>query len=169
MASGITKKQELQGKEGEDDLQKWFDDEGMAYVRITQNPETFAKLFRKDVKRPDFLLLIDSIGLIAVDAKSYSCSRDEFTLGIEQDLEKLLSYSQYFQQHVWLAYRGKEENTWYWISVLKAKEVGRKRKRKKDGKEFLALEKKYFAEIKSRDDIGKLCEQGVRMKSVRAG
>jgi len=101
-------------------------------------------------ERPDFLLLIDSIGLIAVDAKSYSESRGVFTLGIDQDLEKLLSYGQHFHQPVWFAYRGEEENTWYWISALTARDVGDRRKRKDDGKEFLAIKKGYFAEIKDR-------------------
>ena len=58
------------GKQGEDAMNAWLQLHGFSYVAICQAPDTFAPLFGTAVKRPDFLLLLESIGLIAIDVKN---------------------------------------------------------------------------------------------------
>jgi hypothetical protein len=52
------------GDDGENRFRAWLDACGRSYVHVNQSPEMFAQLFKPGkVKRPDFLVLIDSIGL----------------------------------------------------------------------------------------------------------
>lgn len=57
------------GPEGEKRFREWLAQNKLGFVPICQQKETFATLFFGAVKRPDFLVLIDSIGIIAVDTK----------------------------------------------------------------------------------------------------
>ena len=117
------------GDAGEADLRAWFDRHGFGYVAVCQHQQTFATLFRDQVKRPDFLLLIDSLGIIAVDAKhkSKSKQRDSYTLSYDYEFRRALMFERIFRLPVWYAYHGPDADTWYWISALKAFEVGRRK------------------------------------------
>jgi len=53
------------GPEGEKRFREWLAQNKLGFVPICQQKETFATLFFGAVKRPDFLVLIDSIGIIA--------------------------------------------------------------------------------------------------------
>ncbi len=147
------------GDEGEAALNKWFQDNNLCYLFISQDSSSFASLFRDTIKRPDFLLLIESVGLIAVDAKNYKRSGGVYTLKLEEELVRVLTFERLFRIPVWYAYRGKNDNEWYWISGLKALEVGVRRNNTKKNEEFLAIKLEHFAAITSGDDIGKLYTQ----------
>ena len=113
------------GEQGERALNEWFHPQGLSYVHVDQRKETFAPLFRDCVKRPDFLVLLESIGLIAVDAKNYTLSRGEYTLRLEEEVRSVLAFERLFRIPMWYAYLSQENNqTWYWISALRSMEVG---------------------------------------------
>lgn len=147
-----------QGKLGEEALNRWLSECGMSYVAICQSKETFSPLFSESVKRPDFLVLLESIGLLAVDAKNYNFSGGVYTLELEAELRRSLAFERLFRLPLWYAYyddAGGEES-WYWISALKAIEVGEVRKRKRDGMEFLAIKREDFEHISLAKDFSKL-------------
>lgn len=164
MEKPMAKKERVEkGEIGEADLNKWLQAAGLSYVAICQAKETFAPLFANEVKRPDFLLLLDSIGLIAVDAKNFSPTEWEgkacYTLSVESELMRSVAFERIFRIPLWYAYRNHEDNgqSWHWISALKAIEVGTKRDGQWGG--FLSIEHGHFAHIRSADDMAKLYTQ----------
>jgi len=154
------------GKVGERAMTEWLDKEGLCYLYVEQTEERFAKLFSEGVKRPDFLVLLDSLGLIAVDVKYCSPMPDgRYTLYVEEELKKVIAFERIFRIPVWYAYLSEDKKMWHWISALKVVEVGEINKRGDNGKKFLAMKKKEFIEIQGNDDLGKLFTQ--RMPSLK--
>lgn len=50
-------------------FQQWLDTKEYPYLYIEQSIETFASLFRGITKRPDYFVILPSIGFIAIDVK----------------------------------------------------------------------------------------------------
>jgi hypothetical protein len=146
------------GQEGEQKLLAWLNAEGFAHVSICQHPGSFATLFAKDVKRPDFFLLLESIGLIAIDVKNQEPSRNGYTLTLDAELRKAIAFERLFRIPIWYVYPATEngETVWYWISALKALEVGQTRKRRDDQLEFVNIALRHFERLVSNADLGKL-------------
>ena len=142
------------GIEGELAFKNWLDESGLSYLYIDQSTDTFASLFKQSVKRPDFLVLLESIGMLAVDVKNYSLSGGVFTLGMTDEFQKALTFERLFRIPLWYVY--KQGDTWYWISALKAIEVGKIRKNSKTNKDFLAISIEHFEKINKGDDLGLL-------------
>jgi hypothetical protein len=156
------------GKKGEETLNEWLKAETLPYLYVGQSPDTFATLFPGAVKRPDFLILLQSLGLIAVDAKNYKFSGGVFTLNLEQELRKMITFERLFRIPVWFAYMHEDGKKWYWISGLKAVEVGEVRVNKNNEK-FLALKLEDFAEITTSKDMGKLYTMKIESLNKIAG
>lgn len=127
--------------------------------------ETFPPLFRQNLKRPDFLVLLESIGMIAVDVKNHDPQPDgSFTLGHE-DLAKALAFERVFRIPVWYAYRVDMllDDVWYWIGALKVLEVAKKCTGKEGA--YLKIARNNYEEVRSGSDIGKVFMQ--RLKGFR--
>jgi len=151
------------GDVGENDLSAWLGQSGLSYVAICQAKDSFAPLFTGKIKRPDFMVLLDSIGLIAVDAKNFEVTEWDdapcFTLSVETELVRAVAFERMFRIPLWYAYRSEENEqlAWYWISALKAVEVGTRR----DGRhgDFLTIQLEHFARVVVPDDMAKLYAQ----------
>ncbi|MHB1546907.1 MAG: hypothetical protein ACYCSB_02245 [bacterium] len=114
--------------EGEEKFQEWLEHKKYSYIYLDQSKDTFSSLFANNVKRPDFLVLIDSIGLIAIDVKSRNKltnynnkgkSEGRFTLNESEDTQKLLAFERKFRISVWIVFcldAGGFE-AWHWISL----------------------------------------------------
>lgn len=146
------------GKAGEEALNAWLKDQGLSYVAICQSPETFAPLFSTGLKRPDFLILLESIGLIAVDAKNYKQYDGFYTLKLEEELRRSMTFERVFRIPIWYAYCSHESGKiiWHWLSALKAIEVGEVRTNRATGEQFLAIRIEHFERVESNADLGKL-------------
>jgi hypothetical protein len=146
------------GKAGESALNDWFKAEKLSFVAVCQAKDTFSPLFVGDVKRPDFLLLLESLGLLAVDAKKYTLSGGVFTLNIETEVKRSIAFERLFRIPVWYAYYSMRDDkvSWYWISALKAVEVGEVRINKRNGDKFLAIRLDQFEEVVVASDLAKL-------------
>lgn len=153
------------GKAGEAALAKWFNANGLAHVSICQQPETFATLFAGTVKRPDFLLLFDSLGLIAVDAKNLSVYKPQqveyYSLPLDEEVRRAIAFERIFRMPIWYAVMG-DDDEWYWISGLKAVEVGYPNQ-SSEGKSFINIRRSDFVVVRTGDDLAKL--YGQRMPS----
>ena len=147
-----------QGQAGEEALNTWLSQNGLSYVAICQAPGTFAQLFAANIKRPDFLVLFESIGLLAVDAKNYSFSGGVYTLELEAELRRSLAFERLFRLPLWYAYYDHTNGveSWYWISALRALEVGTVRERSSDRMKFLALQRTQFEHVVTASDLSKL-------------
>ncbi|HAK87602.1 MAG: hypothetical protein A2X55_08765 [Nitrospirae bacterium GWB2_47_37] len=56
-------------------FKEWLDEKALPHIFFEQSPETFASFFRGEkLKRPDFLIALKQIGLIAVDVKDKKLS-----------------------------------------------------------------------------------------------
>lgn len=147
------------GLDGEKNLRAWLDAEGLAHVSICQHPETFAALFAGHVKRPDFLLLLESIGLIAIDVKNQTQSQRPvgYTLTLDVELRRAIAFERLFRIPLWYVYPCEEsdQTAWYWISALKALQEGDKRLNA-DKVEFLIIALEHFERIVTNADLGKL-------------
>lgn len=147
------------GQDGENRFRDWLDKCGRSYVHVNQSRDTFAQLFRSGkVKRPDFIVLMDSIGLLAVDVKNRKMKADHFTLPISSELKPTLAFERIFRLPVWYAFchtpkDGVEE--WHWISALRAVESGEEHTDKKDSS-YLRIHRSNFATLQTNDDFGKL-------------
>ena len=162
----------VRGLEGEDAFAGWLQSQGLGYVYIRQDPMRFSTLFSGHVKRPDFLVLIDSIGLIAVDVKSKSQYEDRekdawYSLDYDRELKLVLGFERLLRIPVWYAYwDDRSASTWYWISALKAIEVGELKERKDGQGEFLAIKLEHFAKIHGNQDLGCLYTQRLNSGAV---
>lgn len=149
---GCVETPESRGKEGEELLHQWLQDEGISYVYVRQEPSRFAPLFKDELKRPDFLVLLESIGLLAVDAKYCSLSNfGNYTLSTDE-LRKASMFERIFRIPVWYAFVDQEDagNSWLWISLLKAIEVGR------EHASYYSIHPDHFEVLESNADLGKL-------------
>ncbi|WP_323914245.1 hypothetical protein [Aeromonas veronii] len=146
------------GDSGETMLNDWFLTRNLPYVAVCQSPSTFSNLFSAHIKRPDFLLLMNSLGLIAVDAKNYTLSGGVYTLELEEELRRSVSFERLLRIPVWYAYcdHSSSGQSWFWISALKALEVGEVRKNKAKNTEFLAIKLEHFEHISNVSDLAKL-------------
>lgn len=146
---------------GELAFKDWLDENGLAYVYINQDPLYFAKLFKNTIKRPDFLVLIESVGILAVDVKNRSFYSDKngkkFSIDMEEEV-KGVNFERVFRMPFWYAYFDEENVEWYWISALKAFVIG-KEKEDTDGKPFLAMDIDDFVKIDKNNDLGKIYSQ----------
>lgn len=159
----------LKGQEGEQALNNWLKSNGLSYLYVDQSLETFATLFNGSLKRPDFLVLLESIGMIAVDSKNKQLWDEQYySLGFENEFQKALTFERVFRIPLWYAYRCQKEDreVWYWISALKAMEVGKLKTNSQSGEQFLLLHLSYFEEISSAMDLGKLYTH--RLQSLKA-
>ena len=156
------------GDIGETEMNEWLMQSGLSYIAICQARESFSSLFNGCVKRPDFLVLLDAIGLISVDAKNLEVTEwdgiPSFTLSMDHELIKAITFERLFRLPLWYAYRLADESgtRWHWISAMKAVEVGTRRTGCNG--EFVSIALKDFVVIKHADDMSKLYVQ--RMKSL---
>ncbi len=144
------------GKAGESDFQLWLDRHGFGYVAVCQAEATFAGLFTGMVKRPDFLVVLDGLGLLAVDVKHRETDKKGrfYTLPLDAELRRALMFERVFRLPIWYAYRGPEADRWFWISALKAFEVGKERTNRHGT--YLEIKLAEFACIRSGADFGQL-------------
>ena len=149
------------GKIGEVALGRWLDQQGLAYLYIDQSETTFARLFLRHVKRPDFLMLFEGVGLLAVDAKNCSLYKDQhFSLKIDAEIKRTIAFERLFRLPVWYAYMSpSEEGLWYWINALKVLEVGENKVNGETGEPFFSIDIRHFLEIRTNEDLGKLYTQ----------
>ena len=159
------------GRTGELAFQEWLDTNNFAYIYVNQDKETFSHLFHGNVKRPDFLVLIDSIGLIAVDVKNTKYfNGNAYTLPIESELKRTLTFERLFRIPVWYAFSDNQSfDKWYWINSLKVVEVGREYVNRSTKKTFYAILLSEFIEIADNKDFGRLWTQRFEsLSSVKA-
>ncbi len=142
---------------GEEQLLQWFQENKIGFVPVSQSPHTFANVFAQSVKRPDFLVLLPSIGIIAVDAKNHQINRGGFTIG-EDELHKAIRFEMITRMPFWFAFLSQQEDgsTWYWLNALKAMNVGVKRQNRSTGDSFFSIGLDKFTVVSKEQDFGKL-------------
>ncbi len=154
------------GIDGEDRLNKWLQENGLTYFQIKQDIQSFMHTFAQIMKRPDFFVLVEGLSMLAVDAKNYRLSNGYFSLN-KEELGRALSFEIITKMPFWFAYlhQSEEGSTWYWISALKALDVGTTRVNGTTGEEFLVISVSDFIAIRNQEDICKLYTQRSKLNA----
>src|SRR5437899_2350714 len=90
------------GEGGERALQDWLDRSHLAYLFLDQTPLTMPAMHRADIKRPDFLVAVDGLGTVAVDAKAKAFIDGHFVLHASER-RRLDGFESEFGIPVWYA------------------------------------------------------------------
>lgn len=146
-----------QGKVGEELFQNWLQSFNTPFLRVDNDIESYTLLFQGKLKRPDFLLLITGMGLLAVDVKNYARSRNSggFFLNFENELNYSVEFEHAFKLFLWYAIRDKDSedvDQWYFISAYDALQHGKPIKRE-DGTHYYDIEEKHFTLVSDANEI----------------
>jgi hypothetical protein len=93
---------EAQGKAAEDRFRAWLDRCTLPHIYVEQSPLTIPQSLRGEIKRPDFLVGIPSIGTIAVDVKAKRVYADTLIIDAYEH-RTLLNFETFFTVSVWFA------------------------------------------------------------------
>jgi hypothetical protein len=96
------KERNAQGKAAEDRFRCWLDRSCLPHIYVEQSPFTIPEPLRGEIKRPDFLVGIPSIGTIAVDVKAKRVYRDALIIDAYEH-RTLLNFETFFNTSVWFA------------------------------------------------------------------
>jgi hypothetical protein len=96
------KEREAQGKAAEDKFRAWLDRCTLPHIYVEQSPLTIPQSLRGEIKRPDFLVGIPSIGTIAVDVKAKRVYADTLIIDAYEH-RTLLNFETFFTMSVWFA------------------------------------------------------------------
>lgn len=91
-----------QGKAAEDRFRAWLDRCHLPHIYVEQSPMTIPQHLRGEIKRPDFLVGIPSIGTLAIDVKAKQVYRDTLIIDAYEH-RTLLAFETYFNISVWFA------------------------------------------------------------------
>lgn len=149
------------GPAGEQRLNSWFQENGINYLSVKQTPDTFAHLLTGNAKRPDFLIILESLGIIAVDAKNCRTFNGFFTLK-KDEVKRAIAFEIITRLPFWFLflYESGGFSSWYWISALHALEVGIQKK--STNGDFLTISLSEFVHVRNHEDIGKLYNNRLR-------
>ncbi len=91
-----------QGQAAETRFRAWLDRCTLPHIYVEQSPLTLPVALKGEIKRPDFLVGIPSIGTVAVDVKAKRVYAD--TLVVDADEHRtLLNFETFFNISVWFA------------------------------------------------------------------
>ena len=90
------------GAAAEDRFRAWLDRCCLAHIYVDQAPLTLPQSLRGEIKRPDFLVGIPSIGTIGVDVKAKRVYADTLLIDAYEH-RTLLNFETFFNISVWFA------------------------------------------------------------------
>jgi hypothetical protein len=93
---------QAQGQAAEDRFRAWLDRCVLPHLFVEQSPHTIPQGLKGEIKRPDFLVGIPSIGTIAVDVKAKSVYADTIIIDAYEH-RTLLNFETFFNISVWFA------------------------------------------------------------------
>ena len=91
-----------QGQAAEDRFRAWLDRCHLPHIYVEQSPLTIPQHLRGEIKRPDFLVGIPTIGTIAVDVKAKQVYQDAIIIDAYEH-RTLLNFETFFNISVWFA------------------------------------------------------------------
>jgi hypothetical protein len=93
---------QAQGQAAEDRFRAWLDRCVLPHIFVEQSPLTIPQGLKGEIKRPDFLVGIPSIGTIAVDVKAKHVYTDTIIIDAYEH-RTLLNFETFFNISVWFA------------------------------------------------------------------
>lgn len=90
------------GRETEIAFRDWLDRSALAYLAADQTPITVPRALQGNIKRPDFLVGLPTIGTLAFEVKSKTLYGDCLVFDTEER-RRLLNFQRFFNMTVWFA------------------------------------------------------------------
>ena len=103
-------------------FKEWLDSKNYPYLRIDDSIDTMPEFFRGVTKRPDFLLVVRHLGIIAIDVKEGEpYPGKDFILDEKEEVIKYLQFERVMRLPVWFVFGSQkyQYSTWYWIPLSK--------------------------------------------------
>jgi len=100
--SRITRERQAQGIAAEARFRAWLDRCRLPHLYVEQSPLTMPEALKGQIKRPDFLIGMPTIGTIAIDVKAKSVYRDAIIIDAYEH-RTLANFETYFNIRVWFA------------------------------------------------------------------
>ena len=91
-----------QGQAAEDRFRAWLDRCTLPHIYVDQAPISMPQPLRGEIKRPDFLVGVPTIGTIAVDVKAKRVYADTIIIDAYEH-RTLLNFETFFNITVWFA------------------------------------------------------------------
>ena len=91
-----------QGQAAEDRFRAWLDRCCLPHIFVEQSPMTIPQPLRGEIKRPDFLVGVPTIGTLAVDVKAKRVYASTILIDAYEH-RTLLNFETYFNISVWFA------------------------------------------------------------------
>ena len=91
-----------QGQAAEDRFRAWLDRCHLPHIFVEQSPMTIPQHLRGEIKRPDFLVGIPTIGTLAVDVKAKRIYQGAILIDAYEH-RTLLNFEMFFNISVWFA------------------------------------------------------------------
>ena len=91
-----------QGQAAENRFRAWLDRCHLPHIYIEQSPFTFPEHLKGEIKRPDFLVGIPTIGTLAVDVKAKTVYDDAILIDAYEH-RTLAAFETLFNMSVWFA------------------------------------------------------------------
>jgi len=91
-----------QGAAAEDRFRAWLDRCRLPHIYVEQSPMTFPEHLKGEIKRPDFLVGIPTIGMMAVDVKAKTIFRNSILIDAHEH-RTLAAFETFFNVTVWFA------------------------------------------------------------------
>ena len=140
----------------ENKFKEWLNNNEIPFWYIHQEPASFSIVFKKEkVKRPDFMILIPNIGFILTDVEYKEPARKyaEFQINVDETY-KYCRMQEKYRLNIWYVFSNTKNhfNIWYWIPVLKVREIG---KNKKFG-DYFGIPLENFIVVSKNQGIDKL-------------
>lgn len=92
-----------EGLEAETSFRCWLLKSKLGFLEVDQKFHSLPQYLRKIVKRPDFLVGILSVGMVAVDVKSRVSMMKDFIIIEHEEYESFSAFERYFGLKVWYA------------------------------------------------------------------
>jgi len=140
---------------------RWLEDGTLRHLALQGAQGTaFEPLFGGLDRRPDYLVLLDAVGLLAVEVHDYVQRGPEWkgsTLKIGSTIRLALAFERQVRIPYWYAFLEREDDrvVWHWISAVKAFEVGKVRTTERAG-DFLSLQPHHLERIVRHADLARL-------------
>lgn len=137
----------------------WLDKRNYSYLYIDQSTQTFAEFFRNLTKRPDFLVVVNNVGMLAVDTKERD-PQPNYIIDETDEIEKYLEFERRVRLPVWFVFGSSKDNynTWHWISLSKVLECPLKTS-SKSGEAFRVIPPSECIVIQhNKDSISRIIE-----------
>jgi Holliday junction resolvase len=105
------------GAAAERTFQAWLDEAAVAYMYVEQSPLTVPDPLRGQIKRPDYLVGIPGVGLVAFDVKAKTIY-DEAIIFDVAEVKKLRTFARMFHLTVYFACLDPEGSPHgYWVPL----------------------------------------------------